>query len=365
MTDKMKVYSKVSQTLKKMLPTAAQNQVVVLAMMVAGIVMGRKAHLSEMGLHVPQRAKPSSLEMRFRRFVKNEGVDTSCLFMPFAEQILAHLGHNRLFLTMDASQVGRGCMTLMVAVIYRQRAIPLVWIVYKGKKGHTTATRHITVLQLLKELLPESGEVVLLADAEYDTVEMLTWVDVETNWAFVIRTDPRILITELDVQYPISKLLSGERGCVCVSDVLFTAQNYRVGMVVAQWAKPHKKPIYLVSNHACLQDVCRFYDKRFKIETLFSDKKSRGFNIHKSHLRHPQRIARLLLAAALAYIWMVYMGAAVADDDDKRSLVDRPNRTDKSLFRLGLDWLKYVLTHDLPFDVLFCPVSTSGGLAVR
>ena len=57
---------------------------------------------------------------------------------------------------MDGSTVGRGCMTLMVGVIYRQRAIPLAWIVYKGKKGHTGADHHITVLQQLLPLLPEN-----------------------------------------------------------------------------------------------------------------------------------------------------------------------------------------------------------------
>ena len=359
-TDKMKVYSKVSNKLKQMMPQGSQNQVVVLAMMVAGIVMGRKAQLSTMGLNVPHQAKPASLTKRFQRFVKNKHVDRSALFMPFAEQILQHLSSKRLFITMDASQVGRGCMTLMVAVIYRQRAIPLAWIVYEGKKGHTVAARHIEVLELLKAVLPEDADVVLLADAEYDTVEMLTWVEAETAWAFIVRTDPRILITELGVQYPIRALLSEVDRCVAVPDVLFTAQNYGPVMAVAFWQTPHKKPVYLISNHPRLQDVCRFYAKRFKIETMFSDKKSRGFNIQKSHLRHPERIARLLLAVALSYIWIVYMGASVADDEDKRSLIDRPNRTDKSLFRLGLDWLTHALTRDLAFDVHFHPLPTSG-----
>ena len=356
MTDKMKVYSKVLKTLKQMMPTAEQNQIVVLAMMVAGIVSGRKAQLAQMGLHVPDSAKPESRTMRFRRFVKNERVDTTCVFMPFAEQILAHLSTHRLFLTMDASQVGRGCMTLVVAVIYRQRAIPLAWIVYEGKKGHTVAARHIEVLQLVKSLIPEEVDVVLLADAEYDTVEMLQWVDAETEWAFVIRTSPTILITELDRKYPISDLLSGQYGCVAVADVSFTAKEFGPVMVAAWWAKPHKKPVYLLSNHPCLQDMCNFYQKRFKIETMFSDKKSRGFNIHKSHLKHPERLARLLLAVALAYIWMVYMGVEVAEDEDRRSMIDRTDRTDKSLFRLGLDWLAHALTNGLPFDAFFAPL---------
>lgn len=77
MTDKMKVYKKVLKMLKKVMPTAKQNQVVVLAMMVAGIVLGKKAQLSEMSLHIPHSAKPDSIAKRFRRLVKNEQVDVT------------------------------------------------------------------------------------------------------------------------------------------------------------------------------------------------------------------------------------------------------------------------------------------------
>ena len=74
---------------------------------------------------------------------------------------------------MDGSQAGRGCMVLMVGVLYKKRALPIAWVVYKGKKGHTTAQRHIQALEKVVPLLPSNSEVVLLGDAEYDTTEML------------------------------------------------------------------------------------------------------------------------------------------------------------------------------------------------
>lgn len=365
MTDKMKVYSKVKQALKKMLPTANQNQVVVLAMMVTGIVMGGKAQLSEMSLHVPEKALPDSLAKRFQRFVKNDHVVSTTLFLPFAQQIIAALAGSRLVVMMDASQVARGCMTLMVAVVYRNRALPLAWIVYKGKKGHTTADRHIAVLQLLQEIVPPDAEVVLLGDAEYDTVEMLEWVTAHTNWFFVVRTSPRILLTEQGRTYPFSDLLHGQHGCVVVTDVLFTKQTFGPVMAIATWQPDYERPLYLVTNHDRLQNACTFYQLRFKVETLFSDTKSRGFNIQKSHLSDPKRIARLLLAAVLAYIWMVFLGVETADDESRRRQVDRSNRTDKSLFRLGFDWLKHSLTRGLDFNVLFSPPSHITSLCVR
>ena len=364
MSDKMKVYSKVSKMLKKWLPTAPQNQVVVLGTMVASIVTGKKAQLSEMSLHIPHPAQPASLAKRLQRFVKNDKVDVETLYLPFAAEILAHLADKPLFLALDGSQVGRGCMTLMVAVIYKKRAIPLVWLVYKGKKGHTTGERHIEALELVRPLLPETAQVTLLGDAEYDTVEMLSWLQEETTWDFVVRTEPRILLTKGETQFSIRQLLTGRNSRTWVNEVSFTQQLFGPVTAVAWWEAAYDKPIYLISSWVHPNEICRAYAKRFKLETLFSDQKSRGFQIHKSHLSDPKRLARLLLATCLAYSWLVYLGVEIEQDESRRRLIDRPNRRDKSLFRLGFDWLKYALTRDLDFNVLFHP-PTPLGLGVR
>jgi hypothetical protein len=91
---------------------------------------------------------------------------------------------------------------------------------------------------------------------------------------------------------------------------------------------------------------------RFHLKTFFSDQKSRGFHIHKSHFSDPMRISRLLIAACLAYIWMICLGLFVIAQD-KTGLIDRTDRVDKSLFRLGLYWPKHVLKRGLPLDVHF------------
>ena len=63
-----------------------------------------------------------------------------------------------------------------------------------------------------------------------------------------------------------------------------------------------QEPLYLVSNMDAAEEACRDYQKRFRIETVFADQKSRGFHIHKSHIADPQRLSRLLIAVCLAYI---------------------------------------------------------------
>jgi hypothetical protein len=92
--------------------------------------------------------------------------------------------------------------------------------------------------------------------------------------------------------------------------------------------------MYLVTNMVDLDAALAAYRKRAHIETFFSDQKSRGFQLHRSHLRDPQRVARLLIASSLAYLWLVYLGVCAFRDDWLQRL-HRQDRCDLSLFQLG------------------------------
>src|SRR5207244_5391571 len=101
-----------------------------------------------------------------------------------------------------------------------------------------------------------------------------------------------------------------------------------------------------------LQKFSRLYSKRFRRETFFSDQKSRGFHLHKSHLSDPQRLSRLLIAACLAYIWIVYLGSVCMKEGWIR-IIHRRHRCDLSLFQLGMRLLEHFLNEDLPIPVAF------------
>lgn len=351
MTDRDKVYTKVKKTIKQMLKLDHQGQVVTLAMMISGIVMSRKAQLSAMSSEVPGQIKDQSIEMRMRRWVKDD-LDVEAVYMPFARQILEALAHLPLVLVMDGSQAGRGCMVLMIGVVYQKRALPIAWLVYKGKKGHASAERHIQALEKVMPLLPKDSQVILLGDAEYDTTEMLAWIEKNTSWQYVLRTSPQIYVQTDTQNQPMRDYPLKKGNLFYLKHVGFTQTSTVTLNVIGWWGATYQEPIFLVTNVANAYEACRYYRRRFRIETFFSDQKSRGFHIHKSHLADPARLSRLLIAACLAYIWMITQGLRVIAEGNL-SLIDRTDRRDKSLFRLGLDWLKYALKHSLDFQPAF------------
>lgn len=351
MTDRHRVYTKVKKTLKRMMKLGHQGQVVTLAMMISGIILSRNAQLSLMSSEIPSERKEKSIEMRMRRWVKDR-IDVEAVYMPFARQILEALSHLPLVLVMDGSQAGRGCMVLMVGVLYQKRALPIAWLVYKGKKGHTSAERHKQVLEKVVPLLPEGSEVVLLGDAEYDTTAMIEWIEKNTLWKYVLRTSPQIYVRTDQQEQPIRDYLLEKGKVLFLPQAGFTQTAALTLNVVGWWASRYEEPIFMVTNLDSPYQACRYYKRRFRIETFFSDQKSRGFHIHKSHLADPVRLSRLLIAACLAYIWMIAQGLHVMAAN-YTSLIDRTERIDKSLFRLGMDWLKFALKNNLHFEPLF------------
>ncbi len=200
--------------------------------------------------------------------------------------------------------------------------------------------------------IPKGAEVVLLGDGEYDSTEMVEWVQTHTDWFFVLRTAPSLLVQQGETWHKVATFAKQQECLVTAYQVTFTQTAALSLNLVAWWGATYEEPIYLITNLPNGSRACWFYKRRFRIETFFSDQKSRGFHIHKSHLSDPIRISRLLIAACLAYIWMICLGLFVIAQG-KTGLIDRTDRIDKSLFRLGLDWLKHVLKRGLPFDVYF------------
>jgi len=243
MTDRHRVYTKVKKTLKQIMKLDHQGQVVTLAMMISGIVLSRKAQLSEMSSEIPTETKEKSVEMRMRRWVKAD-LDVEAVYMPFARQILEALGHLPLVLVMDGSQAGRGCMVLMIGVLYQKRALPIAWLVYKGKKGHASAQRHMQALEKVHPLLPEGSEVVLLGDAEYDTSEMLDWIKKNTTWKYVLRTSPQIYVQTHEGSQPIRDYPLEKGHLFYLNDVGFTQTSALTLNVIGWWVLNMKSPSF-------------------------------------------------------------------------------------------------------------------------
>jgi hypothetical protein len=327
--------------------------VATLAALISGIVASKSPQLPTIAAHVPDGAQPESRVKRFARWLRNDHVTAEVYFVPFAEVLLTSLALQTLVLVMDGSVVGRGCVALMVHVVYKGRALPIAWLVRQGKKGHFPEDLHIVLVKQVHKLIPPGAQVVLLGDGEFDGTTFQHTVQ-EYGWSYVVRTGSHITVLWDGERFRCETVASCSTPgtLVALTDVRVTAATYGPVMLLCCWAKGYKDPLHLLTNMASADEACRLYAKRFRIETFFSDPKSRGFHLHKSHLSDPMRLSRLLMAACLAYIWMVYLGALCEQDDWVR-IIHRSDRCDISLFKLGLRLLEHFLNEGFSIPVAF------------
>lgn len=324
-----------------------ERHVQTLAALICGLVGGQRAHLATIADHAPTGvADQESLIARFRRWLKHDAHTQDSWFLPVAQALLATLATQPILLVMDGSVVGRGCVTLMVSVVYHGRALPLAWLVVQGKKGHLPHELHCALLAQLQRLMPPTATVIFLGDGEFDGVELQAALRC-AQWQYVCRTATNICFTAHGLHRHVRDLEPVRGEALAVTPAWMTTAAYGPVSLLSLWDEPYAAPIYLVTNLADLDQARQLYRRRAQIETFFSDQKSRGFHLHKSHLSDPARLNRLLIAACLAYLWIVYLGVcALRDDWLKR--VHRQDRCDLSLFRLGLRLLARCLKDQAP-----------------
>ncbi len=356
MSDSRRRYRAIVTKLGQLYPEAKQRKkqhLAVLAAFISGIVGSQSTQTRKVAGRSGLKSKAASRIKQLERWYQNEAITAQTDYLPYLRELLATMTHGPVVLAIDATDIGRGCMALMVHLLYQQRAIPLAWLVVAQPKGHSPATTHIGLLKEVYALLPADAKVILLGDGEFDSVELQTFLRTEVGWDYVCRTAKHTLVTVDEETFPLDELCLLRDMRVSLDQALFTEQAFGPVHVIGWWECDHDAPLYLVTSFELMDEACHWYQRRMQIETFFSDQKSRGFQLHKSHIADPQRLARLLIAACLAYIWIIYLGTQ-AHLQRLLPLLHRTDRCDLSLFQLGLELLQYLLDEDLEISVSFC-----------
>ena len=314
MSDNHRRYSSIRMSLSQMFSSEPKGytakQLNVLAGLISGIVGSRRTNYPHIASKVPDGTKLESRVKRISRFVNEADGAQEVHLMPFAGALLSNLADYTLVLVMDGSEVGRGCLALVLSVVYRGCALPIAWLVISAKKGHFSQERHIKLLSAVKGLLPAGADVVFLGDGEFDGTALQAEVT-DFGWKYACRTSSNTILYDGE-EFSFQDLLLQPDMCLSLPDVLFTRQRFGPLLAIAWWRKGYQEPIYLVTNFE--------------------------------------------LAACLAYLWIVYLGVW-SIQQKLHTVIHRTDRCDLSLFQLGLRVIDHLLDHNLPLPVSFTDFS--------
>lgn len=327
----------------------------VMAWLMAGLVTGRSVHLSHIANEIPGPAKRRSRTRQLSRLLHNRRLRVRPWYEPVARALLAqaarHGGWVRLII--DCSKVGNGHQLCVVALAYRRRALPLVWTWVRGKKGHSSGRKQRALLSYVRDLMPPEVRVVVTGDSEFTPLQacLAQW-----GWGYVLRQKGSHLLrrSASDPWQRVDSLVVRPGQKCWLTAVQLTYKYQHACHFLAIWQKGEKTPWLLATNLPTSSLARRHYSRRMWIEEMFGDFKDHGFDLEATRLRHFLALSRLTLAVALVYVWCLALGAKVIKAG-QRHFVDRNDRRDLSIFRIGRDSLRRFLLNGHRFSIPYVP----------
>lgn len=343
------------QRIKELHPRERKTRIRNMALLLSGIAESRSVHLSKIANKIPLPALNSSIVRRLGRFLDNPIVRVRHWYEPVARRLITQIEqhHHEFRLIVDGSKIGFNHQLLIISIGWRRRALPLAWTWVKGVRGHSSVRVQLALLVYVRRLLPAGYPVLLVGDNEFGPIKVLQQLDA-WQWHYVLRQQKshRVKLPSDSLWHAFGDLISRPGQRLWFPAAKLTRQwAYDVNLV-AWWQPGEKDPWLLATNLPSLNTALKSYQRRMWIEAMFADFKRQGFDLESTHLRHFQRLSRLTLAVVLLYVWLVSYGSYIIKIG-QRHLVDRRDRRDLSLFRIGYDMIQRRLTRALSISITF------------
>jgi hypothetical protein len=315
-----------------------------LAWMIVGLLQSQVISLTAWPPYVQSRAVyAQSLVRRFDRWLHNPRIDVHGLYRPLMQQALAEWGTNVLYLALDTTLLWDAYCIVRLSLIYRGRAIPMVWKVLQHPCSSVAYEAYADLLDKAMSLLPRPCQVVFLADRGFADTHLMEHLR-KLNWHWRIRIKSSFWIYRPGRPPCKANRLSLALGeAQFWHDVTITHGHYGpVHLALAQ-RQDGQEEWLVVSDEPTTVKTFEEYGLRFDIEENFLDDKSNGFQLESSLIRSAAALERLCLVLAISTLYLVSQGVEVLNQG-KRRWVDPHWFRGQSYLKIGWHWVTCALT---------------------
>jgi Transposase DDE domain len=290
-----------------------------LAWMVVGLIQSGKSGLTAWVPYVHSRAVyAQSTVRRFARWLANERIDVHALYGPLVQQALAEWGTQVLYLALDTSMLWDTYCLVRISVVYRGRAVPIVWKVLEHPSSSVAYAEYKAVLDQGAMLLPFQCTVVLTADRRFADTHLMAHLT-RLGWHWRIRIKGSFWISRQGKRRcKVNRIPLSPGKALFWHHVYLTKQEY--GPVHLTLGRPIDSEEYwfVVSDELTESKTFEEYGRRFDIEENFLDDKSNGFQLESSLIRSANALERLCGVLAITTLYLVAQGTAVVTQGKRR-----------------------------------------------
>jgi len=359
--------------LRQQLPNIIDSQLDSLGLAIVGVVQSMSSQLAKIARAMPLDTTARAKQQRLRRLLDNQRLTQTDHYHPIVEQALHGLAHQRVQLLMDRVLISDQHNILVVSVGFRRRSIPLVWKAL-DHRGSSNLTDQQGLIQAAVALLPPDVRISVHGDSEFRSQELFGWLRTH-GYDAMLGVDGRVWVYDTlqgtDAGQPLANRLTalppqtqtGRKRKHRTSPVTYLADVYMVKEVrngpvniIAWWERDDDGKVVLhavMTNLPATSRTKALGKRRMWIETAFRDWQSGGFHLDETGIDDRDRLARLLLVLALAYLWLVSLGRWVVKRSYRRRIDDGSARQwHFSLFQLGVGWMERLHSFTQPVPVL-------------
>jgi transposase len=318
--------------------------------MVVGMVYARSVNLPQIASYAkPREIQLESRVQRFERVLRCPKLIPLEALKPISKRVLETVCRSEnesLMILMDRSMINDTLNLLWISVGFQGRALPLGWVLVPHE-GNSDLALQQEILSWVKEILPEKVQAVIVADREFHSIRLAEWIEKELKLDYVLRIRSGTYI-EFDGELLKTSEIAASGESFQLTDVKITKDakvEYRTNLTV-HWEEEEEEAWVLAANLELAESII-IYRKRFWIEEMFSDHKSRGLNLEKTRLKDADRIQRLLIAVTLAYLWLMEIGFSVVVEGNAKQVDNKGLERSVSLCQIGLRWLRELLNDGL------------------
>lgn len=316
------------------------SQAKTLAILVASAMRVERISLANIGRSMLGTVKHQI--KRCWRFCANDRIETADAMRGVLKRVLKKR-KKKLIISFDWTDI-KGFQTLMASAVFKGRSTPICWAsckkhVYDGHRSRNAFEE--SLLLVLRSMIPQEVKVILLADRGFGRTELARFCQ-RHGFSYVIRIQPNVHVRSASftgklLDYPVHKGI-----CKLLKSVLYRSKENPVTQnIVIRWVRnlPAKRDecwFLMTDLSAGPAQISKLYGQRMTIEELFRDQKNKrnGWSLRDTKITRPERLDRLLLILAIAYLLLCGIGL-IARQRGKPGDWSGSTRNECSVFTIG------------------------------
>jgi hypothetical protein len=312
-----------------------------LARLIILLVNVRTVNLTHVAAQFSSTAKTSSSYRRLQRFFQFVSLDEDWL----ARAVIKFLKLSPPWiLCLDRTnwKIGKSNVNiLMLAIVTRRVRIPLMWTML-DKQGSSNSLERIALMQRYLDIFGSRSVRYFLADREFIGPDWIVFL-LQNNVLFSIRVKGKMKVTLDNGRTVLLKTYLQKR----TMWALLRKHNWRFATMPASAGTPLRfackrlkngELLIIVTNSQKPLEALRIYKKRWFIECMFGDGKTRGLNMEDTGMTDLGKLSLLIAIVTLAMIWSY--ACAIAKMGGRKINKAKHGFLRKSWFRTGFDQLR-------------------------